>query len=96
MGKLFIIITIILVYVIGYVISLITLKRCAKQLGLDHYDDNDRGYVMMDDYESNESAWISFSFVWPVFWFIIGIIGFFKFISNQSEKFLNKLNNEKT
>jgi|TARA_R110000824_G_scaffold291588_4_gene480095 hypothetical protein len=95
MEKLYIIIGMILIYATGYVISLMALKRYAKQLGVDHYDDNDGRYWAVDDYQSNSAAWISFSFIWPIFWFITGIFQLFKLISNQSKKFLNNLDNEK-
>ena len=93
MEKLYIIIGMILIYAIGYVISLMVLKRYAKQLDMNDYDPPHRSYY--DDYESNASAWISFSFFWPVFWLITGIFLFFEFISNQSKKFLKNLDNEK-
>ena len=50
------------------------------------YDDGNNDY---DDYSSNASAYMSWSLVWPLFWFVGGIIGFFTALKNLVQKILD-------
>ena len=84
----------VLFYVVGYIISLLMLKKYAHLIGHDCYDSPHGNYH--NDYASNEDAWITFSYMWPIFWVIIGLVGLFSYINKVSKKFLKNRNNEKT
>lgn len=55
-----------LVYVIGYFVSLVSLHRYKKELGIDCYDKPHTDDY--DDWDSNAQAYACFSFVWFIFW----------------------------
>ena len=78
-------ITIFVVYIIGFILSLIFLGKYGKTIGWDGYDPPHDDYY--DDYSSNASAWFSFSLAWPLFYFI----GILVFLYNEFIKFYKKI-----
>ena len=67
-------ITYIIIYIIGFILSIFFLKKFGKQMGYDYSGPHDDKY-MYDDYKTNGSAYTSFSFIWPIFYFINIIFG---------------------
>jgi len=53
-------------YAIGFLISLFLLHVFKRELGFDNYDPPHPEYY--DDYDSNAHAYLTFSFIWPIFW----------------------------
>lgn len=60
-------ITLIAVYLVGFLITLVLLHKFKKQMGLDNYDPPHPEYY--DDWSSNAQAFAWFSAEWPIFWF---------------------------
>lgn len=88
MDGILVITSLVLIYVIGYIISLLILKKYAHLIGVDCYDSPNGNYG--DDYASNEDAWIAFSYIWPVFWLVTGLFQLFSYISKVSKRILKK------
>jgi len=78
----------ILIYVVGYFVSVLALKKFGKAMDFDHYDEP-KTYVNYDDYSSNAQAYMSFSIFWPFFWFGVSIFGFFKGLQKLTKKILD-------
>ena len=83
MGTIFMMI---LVYAIGFAISMAVLINYGEQLGFGDYDPPHDDYY--DDYSSNASAWVSFSTMWPVFWFINGLVYFHRVIVDTTQNLI--------
>lgn len=66
---------IILVYFIGFIISLLLLHGFKGVHGIDHYDPPHDEYH--DDWDSNAQAYVGFSLMWPIFWFFLSIAAFY-------------------
>lgn len=75
-----------IVYLIGYILTLIFLSRYGKQLIGDF--DEPKTYADYDDYESNNQAWTIFSALWPVYWVIFSISCVVTLISKISKKII--------
>lgn len=63
-----------LAYVLGFFISLWAFHTFKNELDINHYDPpHPEDY---DDYDSNASAYVAFSLMWPIFWTItiLGLI----------------------
>lgn len=80
-----------IIYVIGFIISLIALFIFKKELDVDDYDPPHSSDY--DDYDSNASAYVGFSIAWPLFWAftLIGwlyglLIKFSKYIDKKTKK----------
>lgn len=56
------------VYIVGFFVSLWVLHTYKRELGIDHYDPPHDGWY--DDYDSNAEAFATFSIIWPIFWVI--------------------------
>ena len=63
----------VILYVLGFILSLFALRLFGKRMGFD-YDPPHDGYH--DDWDSNASAYTAFSVGWPLFWLINAIFGF--------------------
>lgn len=75
----------ILVYAVGFVISLFLMHKYKEQLEIDHYDPpHPDGYY--DDWNSNAEAYVGFSAMWPIWWALCGIAGFYKLLQTLSLK----------
>jgi hypothetical protein len=61
-----------IIYLIGIPISVIFLINFGEKLGLDNYNDT-KTYADYDDYTSNGSAYLAFSTMWPIFYFLHGV-----------------------
>ena len=75
---------ILIVYGIGFILSLIFLSYFGKKIGWGHYDPPHDDYY--DDYDSNADAYFAFSTMWPLFYFG-NIVGF---LYNTFIKFYKK------
>jgi len=71
------------VYIVGFFVSLHMLHKYKEDLDVDCYDPPHDGWY--DDYPSNAHAYLAFSFMWPIFWFVMGIQAFWKLMVNLSE-----------
>jgi hypothetical protein len=76
-----------LIYVLGFFLSILALKKYGKQMGMADYDPPHGNWY--DDYESNASAFMFFSIAWPLFWVICGIVGFFGALKSLIQKILD-------
>lgn len=56
----------IVIYVIGFFLSLMALHKWGHKWGLDVYDPPHEGWY--DDYPSNAHAYVAFSSIWPIFY----------------------------
>lgn len=73
----------ILVYVIGFFISLMLLHKYKKELDVDCYDPPHPSYY--DDYSSNATAYLTFSLIWPMFWLIMLFQGIWRLLVKLSK-----------
>jgi len=62
------------IYILGFILSIIFLSIFGKKIGIDYSEE--KNYVNYDDWDSNKTAYTAFSFVWPVFYLILIIGGF--------------------
>jgi hypothetical protein len=65
------VLSVILVYVIGYILTLILLHKFKSPMGIDVYD----GQHDDDDWQSNSEAYAGWSFAWPLLWIILAVNG---------------------
>jgi hypothetical protein len=72
-----------IIYVLVYFISLVLMHKYKRELEIDHYDPPHGDYV---DYDSNATAYLTFSFAWPLFWFVVLIRAFWRIMTTISEK----------
>tara|TARA_R110000772_G_scaffold17946_3_gene50043 strand:+ start:178045 stop:178335 length:291 start_codon:yes stop_codon:yes gene_type:complete len=77
-----------LVYVVGFIISLLILSWYGEQLGFGGYDE-EKTYVTQDDYSSNASAFLAFSTIWPIFLLVNSLVYFHGILTNQTQKLIN-------
>ena len=78
---------IVLIYVLGFFVSLWVLHAFKNELGVNDYDPPHPDYY--DDYDSNAEAYASFSLMWPIFWFMNMLMYMWKgllWISTKFEK----------
>jgi len=75
------------IYLIGFVVSLILLHKYKKDLDVDNYDSPHESYY--DDYKSNAEAYLSFSFIWPLWW-LIRLILFISSLLLKFSKYIGK------
>lgn len=54
-----------IIYVVGFFVSLYSIHRWKDKLEVDHYDNNTNEY---GDWDSNAEAFMAFSIGWPFFW----------------------------
>lgn len=73
------------VYVIGYVVSLIVLIKWGKKMGFDYSGPHDGWY---DDYGSNKEAYTAISFASWVFLVVMGIVFAYKGLMKITGKFI--------
>lgn len=78
-------ITGIIIYLIGFLLTLTFLKYFGVKIGFD-YTNN----TSWDDWHSNEQAFTAFSLFWPMIIPMLLIIGSFKMIFKFGEWYLNK------
>lgn len=79
------------IYIIGFFLSLLFLSKFGEQIGWGGYNPpHDTWY---DDYDSNASAFVSFSLLWPLFyllnvirWFYLKTVEFSQFLININKK----------
>lgn len=76
---------IILIYVLGFFVSLFLLHRFKKELDLYNYDPPHPAYY--DDFNSNATAFVAYSIVWPIFLLVISIQLMWKILVNISKLF---------
>jgi hypothetical protein len=82
-------ITIITIYIIGFLLTLTFFKYFGMKIGFD-YDKYASEGGWYDDWESNEQAFTAFSLFWPVIIPMILIIGIFKMIFKFGKWYLKK------
>jgi len=69
------------IYLIGFVVSLILLHKYKKELDVDIFNPPHPPYY--DDYSTNDAAYLTYSLIWPIWWFIRLLV----FISSLLVKF---------
>lgn len=75
------------IYAIGYILTLIGLIKFGKRLGYD-YDKQSKTWTNEDDFDSNASAYLCLSIIWP-FFILINLICFgAKALVNYVQKFI--------
>ena len=75
------------IYVLGYFASLWVMHTFKTELDIDSYDPPHCEYY--DDYDSNAEAYVAFSLMWPLYWFMQFFVYLWKgliWISTQFEK----------
>jgi hypothetical protein len=82
-------ITIITIYIIGFLLTLTFFKYFGMKIGFD-YDKYASEGGWYDDWESNEQAFTAFSLFWPVIIPMMLIIGIFKMIFKFGKWYLKK------
>lgn len=76
----------IVVYIIGYFLTLFILHRFKKELGVDCYDKKSMDLDEYDDYESNAEAYVSWSLFWPLLIIAGVVVLIWKFLIWTSRK----------
>ena len=82
-------ITIITIYIIGFLLTLTFFKYFGVKIGFD-YTRNANDIDWYDDWESNEQAFTAFSIFWPIIIPMLLILGSCKTIFTFGKWFLNK------
>ena len=72
-----IIFLVIITYSIGFLCSLIILHIFDKNLIEADYDEP-KTYASMEDWDGNSEAYLGWSCVWPIFWFIFSLFSLIK------------------
>jgi hypothetical protein len=75
-------------YILGFILSVVMLKKFGKALDVDHYDDP-KDYSNYDDWDSNAQAYTSFSIMWPLFWVGMGLGGFWSLLMKFTNNVIN-------
>lgn len=75
-------------YVIGFIVNLLLLIKFGKRIGYDY--DQPKTYEDMDDFESNASAYLSFSLIWPLFISVTLLALGAKFVIELTQKLIDK------
>lgn len=55
-----------IIYVIGFIITLFTLHKWKKELNIDNYDNSNESNWIETDWSSNAQAYAAWSLAWPV------------------------------
>ena len=82
-------ITIITIYIIGFLLTLTFFKYFGVKIGFN-YDKKENELHDWDDWASNEQAFTAFSIFWPVIIPMMLIIGIFKMIFKFGKWYLKK------
>lgn len=77
-----------LIYVVGYITSIIVLKKYAKTWDVPDYDIDDPTDWYGDDYTSNAQAYTTWAFFWPILGPIILLFWLGKQLVNLTKKYL--------
>lgn len=85
-------VSIIIMYVIGYVTSLWLMHNFKEQLDIDCYDPPHVEYY--DDYDNNAEAYATISLMWPIFWFVMFLKGCLNLLIRLSKHFEPKSKEE--
>ena len=80
-------VTLMLIYPIGFFLTLTFYKFFGKKIGMD-YDPPHPEWCDWDDWDSNSSAYLAFSIGWPVIVPMLLIMGFFKLMHKFTEWYL--------
>jgi hypothetical protein len=71
----------IIIYIVGFILTLTFLKLFGKKLGIDY--DTEITYADYDDWENNAQAYLAFSITWvvtaPMFIVVVLIKSLYKF-----------------
>ena len=78
-------ITIITIYIIGFLLTLTFFKYFGVKIGFDYDNERDE-----DDWRSNTQAFTAFSICWPIIIPMLLILGSWKTIFTFGKWFLNK------
>lgn len=78
-------ITAIIIYIIGFLLTLTFFKLFGVKIGFDYT--NNTSY---DDWHSNEQAFTAFSLFWPIIIPMLLIIGSFKMVFKFGEWYIKK------
>ena len=75
----------VVVYIIGFIMTLTSLKLLGKKIGIDYDPPHGHGY---DDYDDNAQAYLFFSLFWVVVTPILLTVGMFKLLYKFTQWFL--------
>jgi hypothetical protein len=82
-------ITIITIYIIGFLLTLTFFKYFGVKIGFD-YTRNANDIDWYDDWDSNEQAFTAFSLFWPIIIPMLLVMGIWKTIFTFGKWFLTK------
>jgi len=82
-------ITIITIYIIGFLLTLTFFKYFGVKIGFN-YDKKENELHGWDDWESNEQAFTAFSIFWPVMIPMLLVMGIFKMIFKFGKWYIKK------
>jgi hypothetical protein len=77
----------IIIYIVGFFLSLLFWKKFGKKLGFDYDPPHDGWY---DDWEDNTQAYTSFSMFWFIDLQVLSIFGIWKLLTILTRKILKQ------
>ena len=80
---------IMIVYPIGFLLTLTFFKYCGVKIGFD-YTRNANDIDWYDDWDSNEQAFTAFSLFWPIIIPMLLVMGIWKTIFTFGKWYINK------
>ena len=76
----------IIIYVVGYFLTILFFKKFGKKIGLDY--SGPRTYANYDDWGSNAEAYTFFSVFWPIVMSVLSIFGIIKLLQMLTNKII--------
>lgn len=73
------------VYIVGFILTLLFYKIFGKKIGFDYSEPHDNDY---DDWDSNATAYTSFSLVWVITVPILLIMGSWALLTTLTRKII--------
>lgn len=74
------------IYLSGFLLTLVVLARFGKQLGFANYDPPHPEYY--DDWDSNAQAYVGFSIMWPMFVGLHLTLWFFNWLVSITQRMI--------
>lgn len=79
-------------YVAVAIVALLTFHKYGEKIGLVDYDKQVKDYSTMDEWETNESAYLFFALIWPMPLVVFSLRGIYLLFLKFSKYIKNKTN----
>ncbi len=84
--------TIILIYAVGFLLSLLILSAFGKsKMNIDYDNDHDK---WPDDWETNAEAYVAWSFAWPLAFILLSLVGMWAGLTKLTQFLIDMFNKD--